>query len=139
MAKRVFVDTNPFIYLLGEIEPYYNKVAKFLSDSIKDDCEFYTSTITDAEILSKLYIDNDFDNITKYKKYLEQLEFLKCYINENVAQRAAELRAKYSGIKLPDALQLAAGIECACDVFLTNDKQLRQVQEANVLYLGDLY
>lgn len=138
MVKRVFVDTNPFIYLLGEIEPYYNKVAKFLADSIRDDCEFYTSTITDAEILSKLYIDNDYNNIEKYKKYLEQLEFLKCYINENVAQRAAELRAKYNSIKLPDALQLAAGIECDCDVFLTNDKQLRQVQEANVLYLGDL-
>ena len=43
-----------------------------------------------------------------------------------------------SDIKLPDALQLAAGIECSCDVFLTNDKQLRQVQEANVLYLADL-
>ena len=44
-----------------------------------------------------------------------------------------------SGIKLPYALKLTAGIKCACDVFLTNDKQLRQVQEANVLYLGDLY
>ena len=139
MAKKVFVDTNPFIYLLGEIEPYYNKVTKILSDSIKEDCEFYTSTITDAEILSKLYLDSDFENIEKYKKYLEKLEFLKCYINENVAQKAAELRAKYNSIKLPDALQLAAAIECACNVFLTNDKQLKQVQEANVLYLGDLY
>lgn len=51
---------------------------------------------------------------------------------------SAKLSLIISGIKLPDALQLAAGIECSCDVFLTNDKQLSQVQEANVVYLGDI-
>ena len=83
MAKKVFIDTNPLIYLVGGQEPYHSKVLNFLSDCIDEEAEFYTSTITDA-------------------------------------------------------LQLASSIDCNCDVFLTNDKQLKQVLEAKVLYLGDL-
>lgn len=138
MAKRVFIDTNPLIYLLGKQELYYTKVLKFMSDCIDEDAEFYTSTITDAEFLVKPYEDKDLNQIHKYKNYLSSLEFLKCFINEQVAEKAAQLRVDYPSVKLGDALQMAASIGCNCDIFLTNDKQLKQVNEANVLYLGDL-
>ena len=69
---------------------------------------------------------------------MKQLDFLKCFISEQVAEKAAHIRAKYPDIKLADALQLASSIDCNCDVFFTNDKQLKQVSEAKVLYLGDL-
>lgn len=49
-----------------------------------------------------------------------------------------KIRADYPAIKLGDALQIATSLDCNCDVFFTNDKQLKQVTEANVLYLGDL-
>lgn len=138
MAKKVFIDTNPLIYLVGEQEPYYSKVMEFMSDCIGEDSEFYTSTITDAEFLTKPFSNNDLEQIEKYKNYLERLEFLKCYINEQIAEKAAYIRAKYSDIKLVDALQLTSCIDCKCDMFFTNDKQLKQVVEAKVLYLGDL-
>lgn len=138
MAKRVFIDTNPLIYLLGKQEPYFTKVLKFMSDCIDEDAEFYTSTITDAEFLVKPYEDNDLNQIHKYKNYLSSLEFLKCFISEQVAEKAAQLRVYYPSVKLGDALQMAASIDCNCDIFLTNDKQLKQVNEAKVLYLGDL-
>lgn len=138
MAKRVFIDTNPLIYLLGKQEPYYTKVLKFMSDCIDEDAEFYTSTITDAEFLVKPYEDKDLNQIHKYKNYLSSLEFLKCFISEQVAEKAAQLRVDYPSVKLVDALQMAASIDCNCDIFLTNDKQLKQVNEAKVLYLGDL-
>lgn len=138
LAKRVFIDTNPLIYLLGKQEPYYTKVLKFMSDCIDEDAEFYTSTITDAEFLVKPYEDKDLNQIHKYKNYLSSLEFLKCFISEQVAEKAAQLRVDYPSVKLVDALQMAASIDCNCDIFLTNDKQLKQVNEAKVLYLGDL-
>lgn len=75
MAKRVFIDTNPLIYLLGKQEPYYTKVLKFMSDCIDEDAEFYTSTITDAEFLVKPYEDKDLNQIHKYKNYLSSLDF----------------------------------------------------------------
>ena len=59
-------------------------------------------------------------------------------LTTDVAKFAAQIRAKYSGIKSMDALQLASAIFSGCDVFLTNDKQLRQVEEIPVLLVDDL-
>ncbi len=138
LAKKVFIDTNPIIYLVSQQEPFYSKVVKFMSDCIADDAEFYTSTITDAEFLVKPFEDDDEKQIENYRNLLTSLEFLKCFINEQVGERAARIKAKYHNIKLGDALQLAASIDCNCDIFLTNDKQLKQVTEAKVSYIGDL-
>lgn len=138
LAKKVFIDTNPIIYLVSQQEPFYSKVVKFMSDCIADDAEFYTSTITDVEFLVKPFEDDDEKQIENYRNLLTSLEFLKCFINEQVGERAARIKAKYHDIKLGDALQLAASIDCNCDIFLTNDKQLKQVTEAKVSYIGDL-
>ena len=73
-----------------------------------------------------------------YKNFLLNFDFLKCYINDAIAEQAAKIRAKYKGVKLGDALQLASSIECGCNYFLTNDSRLKQVVEVNVVYLGDL-
>ena len=62
----------------------------------------------------------------------------RVFISEQIAERAAKIRAKYTDIKLADALQIAASLDCNCDVFLTNDKQLKQITEVDVVYLGDL-
>lgn len=47
-------------------------------------------------------------------------------IDREIAEKAAEIRAEYKGFKAMDALQLAAACLTKCDIFLTNDKQLRQ-------------
>ena len=138
MAKKVFIDTNPLIYLVSQQEPFYSKVVQFMSNCIADDDEFYTSTITDAEFLVKPFEDNDDEQVEKYRDYLNRLEFVKCFINEQIGERAARIRADYQDVKLGDALQIAASLDCNCDVFFTNDKQLKQVSEAHVVYLGDL-
>lgn len=138
MAEKIFMDTNPLIYLIGGQEPFYTKVLHFMKDCILRDAEFYTSTVTDAEFLVKPFADKNSEDVAKYKSFLKKLRFLKCYINEQIAEKAAKIRADYPDIKLGDALQLASSIDCGCDVFFTNDKQLKQVSEANVLFLGDL-
>ena len=138
MAKKVFIDTNPLIYLVAQQEPFYSKVVKFMTDCIADDDEFYTSTITDAEFLVKPFEDKDDEQVEKYRDYLKKLEFVKCFISDQIGERAAKIRADYHDIKLGDALQMAASQDCNCDIFLTNDKQLKQVSEAHVIYLGDL-
>lgn len=42
------------------------------------------------------------------------------------------LRAKYTRLKTPDALHLAAAILSGSDVFLTNDPRLKVVTEIRV-------
>ena len=109
-----------------------------MAQCINVEAVFYTSTITDAEFLVKPISDANFEQVNAYSLFLKRLGFLKCCITEKIAETSAKLRAKYKGIKLADALQLASAIEHDCDSFLTNDKQLKQVEELNIIYLSDL-
>lgn len=137
MYKRIFLDTNSIIYLLEETKPYVAKIRAFLTDATLHESEFYTSTITDAEFLVRPYYLHDEELIKKYWLFLEKADILKCFITEDIAEKSAQIRAKYPGIKLGDSIQLAASIDCGCDCFYTNDAQLKQVAEANVVYLDD--
>lgn len=51
---------------------------------------------------------------------------------------AAKIRAKYKGFKAMDALQLATAMISDCDLFLTNDKQLRRFDGLPILVVDDL-
>ena len=138
MYKKIFLDTNPIIYFLEETAPYVTKVRKFLEDAIENESEFYTSTITDAEYLVKPFNEKNDESIDAYYDFINNLKILKCFVTEDIAEKSAQIRAKYLGIKLGDSIQLAASIDCSCDCFYTNDSRLKQVTEANVVLLDDL-
>lgn len=57
-----------------------------MSECISDDAEFYTSTITDAEFLVKPFETEDDEQVEKYRSLLNSLEFLKCFINDQVGR-----------------------------------------------------
>ncbi len=137
MFKRIFLDTNPIIYFLENEQPYASVVREFLADAIMDEAEFYTSTITDAEYLVRPYKTTDVEGIASYRSFLRNLNVLKCFVTEQIAEESAKIRARYPGIKLGDSIQLATSIDCGCNCFYTNDYQLKQVTEANVIYMGE--
>ncbi len=138
MYKRIFLDTNPIIYLVENQQPYADKVLDFIVQGLDDKSEFYTSTITDAEFLVKPYSKNDLQSIELYREFLSKIGVLKCFVTEQIAEKAAKIRTKYPSIKLGDSIQLAASMDCECDCFYTNDSQLNQVTEANVVYLDQI-
>jgi len=47
------------------------------------------------------------------------------------------LRGQYPGIRTIDAIQISVAIDVGADVFLTNDKKLKQIKELKVLVLKD--
>ena len=59
-------------------------------------------------------------------------------INQEIAKKAAQIRAEYKGFTGMDALQLAAACLSGCDLFLTNDKQLKQFKEIKCLTVSTL-
>ena len=136
MFKRIFLDTNPIIYFLENEQGFGDTVKNFLAEAIVNGSEFYTSTITDAEFLVRPYQNGDFGAIEAYETFLKNLNVLKCFVTDKIAESAAKIRAKYSSVKLGDSLQLAASIDCGCDCFYSNDSRLKQVIEANVIYFG---
>lgn len=58
-------------------------------------------------------------------------------IDRDVADQAAELRARYN-LSLPDAFQAAVALAAGCDAFLTNDATLKRVSELSVIVLDEL-
>jgi predicted nucleic acid-binding protein len=47
-----------------------------------------------------------------------------------------QLRAKYKSLRLADSLQLAAAVDCGCNIFITNDVRLKHVTEISVYIIG---
>ena len=59
-------------------------------------------------------------------------------INKNIAEKSAMIKSKYRYFKTADSLQLASALSFQCDLFITNDKQLRQFSDIEILVLDDL-
>lgn len=137
MAK-IYFDTTPLIYFLDDEKPFSDKVALFIFNHQEEDDFFITSSITDTEYLVFPYRQNDNEKIATYEMFLKDFQFQILEPNRAITRLAAKIRAKYLGIKGMDALHLATSIYFNSDIFLTNDAQLKQVSEANVVLVDDL-
>lgn len=59
-------------------------------------------------------------------------------VDSEVAEQGAKLRGQYKNFKAMDALQIATAVISGCDMFFTNDKQLRQEKELPCMTIDDL-
>ena len=128
--KKIFLDTSPLIYLFDKESPLCPKAEKIFDMILNEsDAEIITSVVTCAEYLVHPYIKNHVEAINIFWKFLEECDTDIRNIDIKTAIKAAKIRAEYSHFKTPDALQLSAAILSGCDLFLTNDKQLKQFAE----------
>lgn len=136
--SKIYFDTTPLIYFLDDEKPFSDKVAYFILNHQEIDDFFITSSITDAEYLVFPYRQNKTEKIEAYEAFLRDFCFQVLEPNRAITRLAARIRAKYSGIKGMDSIHLATSIFFNCDIFLTNDNQLKQVSETNVVLVDDL-
>lgn len=134
----VGIDSSPFIYLI-ETHPAYLSLVEPLFERIDvGEINAVTSTITVAEVTVLPLRQQRYDLRDKYQSLLlnnRNLDIIA--VDIQVAQIAAELRAKF-GVRLPDAIQVAAAVLAKCDAFITNDRSLRQIIDIPILIL-DLF
>ncbi|MBQ9395992.1 MAG: PIN domain-containing protein [Proteobacteria bacterium] len=124
--------------MLEDVKPYSDRVHEFVISHFRDNTIFTTSTITNTEYLVIPYRIHDYQKVIEFERLKKTLKMRVIAADDAITKSAAQIRAKYSGIKSMDALQLASAIVSGCDVFLTNDKQLRQVEEIQVLLVDNL-
>ena len=134
--KKIFLDTSPIIYYLQGTEPYYSYMKKFWKDYVH--CDYVTSVVTITEYLTYPYRQNDMKMINSFYSFMEDMEIEVKNIDKRIAEKAAKIRAEYKFFKTMDALQLAAACINKCDLFLTNDKQLRQFKEIKCITIDEL-
>ncbi len=140
-CRKVFVDTAPFIYYIEKDENnplYFEKVKKFFRECYDNGIEFVSSVITVEEYLVFPYRIQSQCYVDMFYKLMETVDMDIMEINQEIAKKAAGIRAEYRGFKGMDALQLAAACLADCDLFLTNDKQLKQFRELTCITVGDL-
>lgn len=139
-CKKVFVDTSPFIYYIEENKDnpqYCDKLKGFFVNCYNNDVPMNTSTITIEEFCVMPYRNNEPERIGLFKRFLNSIGVEIISIDEAIADKAAQIRAKYKHFKPMDALQLASACLTGCDIFLTNDKQLKQFEEINVVLIDE--
>ena len=56
--NRIFIDTNPFIYLLDSKNEYTEKMEFIMDKLTENDCVLYSSPITVAEYMVHPYKEN---------------------------------------------------------------------------------
>lgn len=140
-CEKVFVDTAPFIYFIEKNEDnpqYFDKVKKFFEHCYNSDITLFTSVITIEEYMVFPYRINSRVYMDMFGKLVKTLGFKVIVIDEMVAQKGARIRAEYKSFKAMDALQLAVATLNGCDIFLTNDKQLKQFKEIRCITVGEL-
>ena len=136
--KRIYFDTTPLIYYLDSVQPYAQKVRSFIATSLEHESSFMTSTIANTEYLVIPFRVQDYEKVMEFEHFKRILNLETIFVDNSVSTQAARIRAKYKGIKGMDSIHLATAIVYGCDVFLTNDKQLKQVQEIPVLLVDEL-
>ena len=137
-SKSVFFDTAPLIYFI-EAHPVYGEAVKqfviaFESRKIKA----VSSVITLHEVQVKPYRNGNELLARNFSGFLRNSNnFNLIHISDDIAEAAARLRGRYAGLKMADALQIAAALHSGADLFLTNDKQLKQITEISVAVLDE--
>ena len=127
-VKKSFFDTSLFIYALED-----NSIAaQNLFQRALAEGTVGTSTITIMEYAVGCLKYGKIERLNNFRYFLKTLMFEVVSVDDVIALKAAEIRAKYQFFKPMDALQLATAFVAGADVFYTNDKQLLQYQEIAV-------
>lgn len=136
--QRIGLDTNVFIYFLGD-HPRYGAWCASLFELIeRGQNTAVTSTVTLLELLVQPYRDQKDElaqKIFALTSTYPKIEWVP--LTMNLADRAAELRAQYR-LSTPDAIQLATAIGHNAVCFYGNDRGLRRVKEIECIIVEDL-
>ena len=127
--NKIFIDTTPLIYFLDNDVNFGEKTRLIFEETLSENATVLTSTITCTEYLVYPYRTGNQEKVKAFFEFLQDFDIPMVGIDVDIAKKAAEIRAEYKFFKARDALQLATAICSNCDVFLTNDNQLRQFKE----------
>jgi predicted nucleic acid-binding protein len=125
---RVYLDSSPIIYLVEQMAPF---AAKVLTRIGTPGIILASSDLALLEALVKPVRNNDVALVQEFDKFFAVQIVARIPFTESLFRRAADIRARHN-FRTPDALHLAAAVEGACDLFLTNDAGLTSFTQVPV-------
>ncbi|MFP3942165.1 MAG: type II toxin-antitoxin system VapC family toxin [Thermoanaerobaculia bacterium] len=117
----VALDTAAFVYFIEE-HPRYLPVVQPVFEAIDAGrIQAATSSLTLLEVLVVPYREGDAELAGSYERILTRSRHLDLVgLSPGLLRTAAQLRAA-TGMKTPDAIQVAATLSVGCTALLTND------------------
>ncbi len=122
--RTIYLDTCIIIYFVENNPLYISKVENAMKSL--SNVEFCYSPLTRLETLVMPLRNKDLKLQQTYELFFNSQKFLQ--IDNDVYERAAQLRADFPSLKTPDALHLSTAIYHNCDEFWTNDNRLDKVE-----------
>jgi len=118
---KVFWDTNLFIYL-WEKKSFVREMDALHGFIEEGGHTLATSTLTLGEVLVHPSRGGPPELAARYLEAMRRLLLIP--FDADAAVHFARLRAVYTALRPPDAIQLGCALAARCDLFLTNDERL---------------
>jgi predicted nucleic acid-binding protein len=134
--SRIFFDTNVFVYLFEDYEPFSSMVDACWRRMIQRGDDLVTSAMTLGELLVKPSKMGQTSLIEQYDRAIRSRAQVINF-DASVAWRYATLRSTHN-IRNPDAIQLACASNFGVDLFITNDKQLHKLTVPGIGFITPL-
>lgn len=133
----VGVDAAVFIYLIEEHPRFLPTLLPLFAAADRGRRQLVTSALTLFEVLVVPYRAGNRDLADRYERLLTTSRGVRMVdVTRDELKAAAQLRAA-TGVKAPDALQLAAALAGGCRTFVTNDRRLPPLPGLRIIQLAD--
>jgi len=136
-AGPVALDTAAFIYLIGEHKVFLPVVEPLFAAIDDGRLAAATSALTLLEVLvvplrhGDVALARRFEALLTRGRGLTLVEVSLAVLRDTAALRAA------TGMRAPDAIQVATALQAGCTAFVTNDRRLPQLPGLRVLQIGE--
>ena len=134
--KRIFFDTNVFIYMFEGLDPNRNRMLEIRKRILERGDQIVTSAMTLGEVLVKPTRLGQVSLIEQYDKAIRATSEVISF-EPQVAWRYASLRATHN-IRNADAIQLACAAHYGVDLFITNDRKLHKLDVPGIGFIAPL-
>ncbi len=125
----VGLDTCVLIYHIERHPTYFSLTQELLASIEAGRLEAVASILTLMEVTVRPWQLHRSDVVQDYEEILTHFPHLTLVdVNRDIAGQAARLRAQYR-LRVADALHVATAMIHGATAFITNDRQLTQLQE----------
>lgn len=124
-GQKVALDTNIFIYSAKQSDPLHYPASQILTQIESLALETSISVLVFEEYLVRIYKLGLEKELSYHENLLTGGGLIKVVdFTRDIAKIAAQIRARFSSIKTPDAIHLASALEAGAKIFITTDKRL---------------
>jgi predicted nucleic acid-binding protein len=124
-GKRVYFDTNVFIYLVEGYVDFETSLHDIRDSIHHQEAEIFTSELTLSEVLVVPFRSNNTEFVNIYRQFIEDSGAFNLIPTTREAYIRASLFRAQMRLKMADAIHVATAVECGSDIFVSNDTGLK--------------